>query len=413
MSDKKRNVPVLRFNGFSDAWEQRKLGELGKVTTGKAFSSIDFDEQGEYLVITNKDISTSSRSQNVVTDRINVSDKNIIEKYNLNGKNILVTMDGVNLGKTAMYSNENALLAQRVGRIQSTQLEFVYQITSSNNFFMTMRTLSVGNAIKHISLSQISNYSTLVPNNEAEQQKIGELFKHLDNTIALHQRKLDALKQMKKGFLQQLFPENGEKVPRVRFADFQEEWEQRKLGDITDSFGYGLNASAKEYDGKSKYIRITDIDESSHLFNQENLTSPDTCLDYANNYLLEEGDILFARTGASTGKSYYYTKNDGRVYFAGFLIRARIKQKYDVKFIFQNTLTSKYNNFIQITSQRSGQPGINALEYSKFALCIPKLSEQNKIGSFFQQLDKTIALYHYRLDQLNILKKSCLQNMFI
>ena len=198
-------VPELRFAGFADDWEERKLGELGKVTTGKAFSSIDFDEQGEYLVITNKDISNSSRSQNVITDRINISDKDIVEKYNLSGENILVTMDGVNLGKTAMYSNEDALLAQRVGRIQSTQLEFIYQITSSSSFLMAMRTLSVGNAIKHISLTQISNYSTLVPSNKNEQQKIGSFFKQLDDTIALHQRKLDLLKEQKKGFLQKMF----------------------------------------------------------------------------------------------------------------------------------------------------------------------------------------------------------------
>ena len=195
-------VPELRFAGFADDWEERKLGEIGKVTTGKAFSSIDFDEQGEYLVITNKDISNSSRSQNVITDRINISDKDIVEKYNLSGENILVTMDGVNLGKTAMYSNEDALLAQRVGRIQSTQLEFIYQITSNSSFLMAMRTLSVGNAIKHISLTQISNYSTLVPSNKNEQQKIGSFFKQLDDTIALHQRKLDLLKEQKKGFLQ-------------------------------------------------------------------------------------------------------------------------------------------------------------------------------------------------------------------
>ncbi|MCM6843059.1 restriction endonuclease subunit S [Lactococcus lactis] len=198
-------VPELRFAGFADDWEERKLGELGKVTTGKAFSSIDFDEQGEYLVITNKDISNSSRSQNVITDRINISDKDIVEKYNLSGENILVTMDGVNLGKTAMYSNEDALLAQRVGRIQSTQLEFIYQITSSSSFLMAMRTLSVGNAIKHISLTQISNYSTLVPSNKNEQQKIGSFFKQLDDTIDLHQRKLDLLKEQKKGFLQKMF----------------------------------------------------------------------------------------------------------------------------------------------------------------------------------------------------------------
>ncbi|EGQ1125560.1 restriction endonuclease subunit S, partial [Listeria monocytogenes] len=189
-------------------------------------------------------------------------------------------------------------------------------------------------------------------------------------------------------------------------------WEQRKLGEIANSFEYGLNASSKTYDGENKYIRITDIDESSHVFNQDNLTSPNISLDKLNHYLLEEGDILLARTGASTGKSYYYSKMDGKVFFAGFLIRAKIKQEYNVSFIFQNTLTERYNNFIQVTSQRSGQPGINAQEYARFALYIPELKEQQKIGVFFKQLDNAIALHQRKLDTLKRMKKGFLQQMF-
>ncbi|EAE2985798.1 TPA_asm: restriction endonuclease subunit S, partial [Listeria monocytogenes] len=184
------------------------------------------------------------------------------------------------------------------------------------------------------------------------------------------------------------------------------------LGEIANSFEYGLNASSKTYDGENKYIRITDIDESSHVFNQDNLTSPNISLDKLNHYLLEEGDILLARTGASTGKSYYYSKMDGKVFFAGFLIRAKIKQEYNVSFIFQNTLTERYNNFIQVTSQRSGQPGINAQEYARFALYIPELKEQQKIGVFFKQLDNAIALHQRKLDALKLMKKGFLQQMF-
>ncbi|EAC6075071.1 restriction endonuclease subunit S, partial [Listeria monocytogenes] len=187
---------------------------------------------------------------------------------------------------------------------------------------------------------------------------------------------------------------------------------QRKLGEIANSFEYGLNASSKTYDGENKYIRITDIDESSHVFNQDNLTSPDISLDNLNHYLLEEGDILLARTGASTGKSYCYNKIDGKVFFAGFLIRAKIKHEYNVSFIFQSTLTERYNNFIQVTSQRSGQPGINAQEYARFALYIPKLKEQQKIGDFFKQLDNTITLHQRKLEKIKALKTAYLSEMF-
>ncbi|WP_416337141.1 restriction endonuclease subunit S [Enterococcus thailandicus] len=388
------------------------MGELGEVTTGKAFSSTDFDNQGEYLVITNKDISDSSKSQNVVTNRINISDNETIQRYNLSGKNILVTMDGVNLGKSAIFSNSKALLAQRVGRIKSNQLEFIYQITSSNTFLSKMRMLSVGNAIKHISLKQISDFSSLVPKDTTEQQKIGNFFKQLDDTIALHQQKLDQLKRLKQGFLQILFG-NKEQAPKVRFAGFDEEWEQRKLGEVVECFEYGLNAAAREYDGKNKYLRITDIDEETHLFKSEKLTSPDINLSNADNYKLKENDVLFARTGASVGKTYRYRLEDGLIYYAGFLIRARIKSEFSTEFIFQNTLTSKYNQYIKIASQRSGQPGVNAQEYSKFELFVPNLEEQQKIGSFFKQLDDAIALHQTKLEKLKQLKQAFLQKMFI
>lgn len=173
-------------------------------------------------------------------------------------------------------------------------------------------------------------------------------------------------------------------------------WEQRKLGDIASSFEYGLNAAAKEYDGENKYIRITDIDDNTHEFLTDNLTSPDIALTGADNYKLTEGDILFARTGASVGKSYIYRNSDGLVYYAGFLIRARIKEEYDAEFVFQNTLTDRYNKYIFVTSQRSGQPGVNAQEYAEFEVKVPKKEEQTKIGAYFRNLDRLITLHHHK-----------------
>ena len=157
------------------------------------------------------------------------------------------------------------------------------------------------------------------------------------------------------------------------------------------SLAYGLNVSSKKYDGKNKYIRITDIDDDTHKLIKNNLTSPNAPISESSNYLLEDGDILFARTGASVGKTYKYNISDGDVYYAGFLIRARTKTNYDTEFLFQNTLTNNYNRFVKITSQRSGQPGINAKEYSNFCILVPSFQEQGKIGSILQTLDSLIA----------------------
>lgn len=174
------------------------------------------------------------------------------------------------------------------------------------------------------------------------------------------------------------------------------DWEQRKLGEVAASFEYGLNAAAKEYDDENKYIRITDIDDNTHEFLTDSLTSPDIDLTGADNYKLTEGDILFARTGASVGKSYIYRNSDGLVYYAGFLTRARIKEEYDAEFVFQNTLTDRYNKYIAVTSQRSGQPGVNAQEYAEFEIKVPKKEEQTKIGAYFKQLDHLITLHQHK-----------------
>ncbi|MCT3579797.1 restriction endonuclease subunit S [Levilactobacillus brevis] len=206
--------------------------------------------------------------------------------------------------------------------------------------------------------------------------------------------------------------DNQAKYPQLRFKGFTDPWEDRKLGDLATSFEYGLNASAKEFDGIHKYIRITDIDDSSRKFDHESLTSPDIDLSSADNYKLQYGDILFARTGASVGKTYIYSDSDGLVYYAGFLIRARIKSGVDSNFIFQHTLTSSYENFIRVTSQRSGQPGVNAKEYSIFEISVPSYEEQQRIGSFFKQLDNTIALHQRKLAKLKKLKQGYLQKMF-
>lgn len=201
-------------------------------------------------------------------------------------------------------------------------------------------------------------------------------------------------------------------VPEIRFKNFTDAWEQRRLGEISESFEYGLNAAATEYDGKHKYIRITDIDDSTHLFLQENLTSPNIDFSNADDYLLQEGDILFARTGASVGKTYIYRCSDGALYFAGFLIRAKIRSDYDADFVFQNTLTDNYDSYIRITSQRSGQPGVNAQEYSNFEISIPNFEEQQQIGTYFRSLDRLITLHQRKLEKLKNIKKSMLEKMF-
>ena len=264
--------------------------------------------------------------------------------------------------------------------------------------------------LKYPALSEIKIF---VSTDEEEQAKIAEYFENFDRLITFHQQKITLLTKLKKAMLEKMFPKKGTVIPEFRFNGFANAWEPRKLGDIASSFEYGLNAVAKEYDGENKYIRITDIDDNTHEFLTDNLTSPDIDLTGADNYKLTEGDILFARTGASVGKSYIYRNSDGLVYYAGFLIRAKTKEEYDAEFVFQNTLTDRYNKYIAVTSQRSGQPGVNAQEYAEFEIEVPKKEEQTKIGTYFRNIDYLITLHQRKLDMLKKLKSACLSEMFI
>ena len=186
------------------------------------------------------------------------------------------------------------------------------------------------------------------------------------------------------------------------------------LGEISNSIEYGLNASAKDFDGIHKYLRITDIDDSSRLFLTDKLSSPDvnfTDEDYEN-YKLQKNDLLFTRTGASVGKTYLYRKSDGEVYYAGFLIRARLRDSFDGNFVFQQTLTDKYKQFIEITSQRSGQPGVNGKEYGEWKIGMTSYHEQSAIGSLFRTLDDLLASYKDNLANYQSLKTTMLSKMF-
>ncbi|MBR0272157.1 MAG: restriction endonuclease subunit S [Methanobrevibacter sp.] len=198
-------------------------------------------------------------------------------------------------------------------------------------------------------------------------------------------------------------------VPKLRFSGFNETWVKSNLGNVSSDEMYGMNSAATDFDGFNKYIRITDISESSNKFVPSPLTSPDGNLD--EKFKLKEGDIVFARTGASTGKTYIYDKNDGNLYFAGFLIKFNINKAYP-KFVFYNTLKDEYKNWVSVMSVRSGQPGINSNEYKKLPLNIPSLDEQKKISDFLESIDSKINLLKKKYEYYQEFKKYLMQQIF-
>ena len=188
----------------------------------------------------------------------------------------------------------------------------------------------------------------------------------------------------------------------MRFPEFSGEWKKCKFGDIATGFDYGMNAAAKPFDGENKYIRITDIDEASSTYNDKDIVSPDGRL--TDNYVVNNRDILLVRTGASTGKSYLYRKSDGKLYYAGFLIRANITE-HNPYFVFSQLHTHRYWRWVSIMSARSGQPGINSQEYSSFPIFTTSLHEENKISTLLSLLNERIVTQNKIIEKLQSLIK--------
>ena len=239
----------------------------------------------------------------------------------------------------------------------------------------------------------------------AEQEKVASMLVTLDKRIAAQATLVEQLKKYKRGVMSVLL--SSKDNPYYS----SETWEEVSLGDVASGFEYGMNAAATNYDGSHKYIRITDIDDSSHLYIQNELVSPEGQAE--EKYRVQENDILFARTGASVGKSYCYQQSDGNLYYAGFLIRINVNSGVDCGYVFQNTLTEAYKRWVVLESARSGQPGINAEQYKQYRFLLPPIETQKKISLLASNLDDLICKGKILLSQLEQVKTSLLQQLFI
>ena len=410
----KSDAPAIRFKGFSDTWEQRKAIDIADYSKGNGYSKGDLTDAGTPIILYGR-LYTKYQFAISEVDTFAVPRNGAVYSQ---GNEVIVPASGETAEDIARAS-----AVEKSGVLLGGDLNILRPFDFINPLFLALAISNgepqkelakkaQGKSVVHIHNTDIQEVTIAYPS-RTEQDRIVSVFRQLDNLITLHQRKFEKLTNVKKSMLEKMFPQNGSSYPEIRFKGFTDPWEQRKLSEMCGTFEYGLNAAAKEFDGKNKYIRITDIDDASREFLLSDLSSPDICLDGMSKYLLSSGDIVFARTGASVGKTYIYRENDGIVYFAGFLIRAKVNQDNDAEFVFQSTLSPSYEKYIRITSQRSGQPGVNAQEYGEYDLFAPSKEEQQRIGHFLRGIDNLITLHQRELEKLQNIKKSMLEKMFV
>ena len=322
----------------------------------------------------------------------------------------------VSLDGERVVAGTHTILATRRGSVPV--VGFGGQLFQSAAVRAGIKKEAQGAKVYGISAKRISVVLVPVPPTVAEQQKIADCLGSLDDLIAAEGRKLEALQQHKQGLMQQLFPQSGETQPLLRFTEFRDapDWEQAALGTLLDRPPeYGVNAAAVPFsEDLPAYIRITDIDDDGRFVPAPRVS---VYIEPSDDQFLQPGDIVLARTGASVGKSYRYRVEDGRLVFAGFLIRVRPNlDRLVPEFLFAYLSTWSYWDWVRLTSARSGQPGINGSEYASMPLTMPtdaaSLLEQRKIADCFAVLDESIAAQRQRLRALRCHKNGLLQQVF-
>jgi len=386
----KKKVPELRFPGFTDDWEERKLSEgTSKIGDG-LHGTPNYSDNGDVFFINGNNLVNGKIVITKETKLVTESNQSKDDKL-LNMDTILMSINGT-IGNLAWYNNERVMLGKSAAYLTVSNFDkkfiFSYLQTSTiKNYFLNNLT---GTTIKNLGLKTIRDTTLFVPTLE-EQQKIGSFFKHLDDTIALHQRKLDLLKEQKKGYLQKMFPKNGAKVPELRFAGFADDWEERKLGDITKISTGKLDANAMVENGKYDFytsgIKKYRIDVAA----------------------FEGPSITIAGNGATVGYMHL-ADNKFNAYQRTYVLQEFL---VDRSFIFSE-IGNKLPKKIKQEARTGNIPYIVMDMLTELKLSIPQNnSEQQKIGSFFKQLDDTIDLHQRKLDLLKEQKKGYLQKMFV
>lgn len=316
-------------------------------------------------------------------------------------------------------SHKNLFLPDRLWAAKpkpETSMRFIACILGSEKGKAALSELATGTSgsMKNIKKADVLELQILVPS-LIEQQKIADCLFSLDTLITAQAEKIDALNSHKKGLMQQLFPREGESIPRRRFPEFRDagEWEEVTLGKCLSRHPeYGINAPSVPYaDNLPTYLRITDISHDGYIRQEQKVSVAKNVTD--DNYL-EDGDIVLARTGASVGKAYRYRVQDGKLVFAGFLIRIRPhRERLNPEFLFQFLSTEQYWRWVVFSSARSGQPGINGNEYASLPIPMPPSQiEQKEIADCFSSLDVLIATHTEKLEALKAHKKGLTQQLF-
>ena len=413
MSSKKHQIPAIRFKGFTDAWEQRKLGDIADIKDSARISNELWVENGiPYL-----------RSSDLVNGELN--GELFISKETYEGyasktgapqKDDVLFTSGGKVGvvyhkkdESPVYVQGGAVLYVKTSTSNLLDGSFLSIYFGSPRMQTYMDIASSGGTIKHFTLKP-ANASPIIFPGLSEQQKIGAFFKELDKTIALHQRKLTLLKQLKQTYLQALFPQSELNIPTLRFARFSDSWEHRKVSSLAkETFGGGTPKTGvkKYWKGSFPWIQSSDLTTNQlHNVQPTKFITEEAIKQSATHNVPGNSIAIVTRVGVgklALMRSSYSTSQD----FLS-LSNLNVDAVFGVYCLYK-MLQREVNN-IQGTSIK----GITKADLLEKCVSVPtKVEEQVKIGAFFKKIDDTIDFHESKLKHILELKKAFLEKMFL
>lgn len=395
--------PKIRFKGFTKDWEQRKFSDIASRESVSRESSYDLPSLEYEDVIAeegrlNKDISLKENiKKGIVFDGSQVL-YGKLRPYLHNWLN--PDFSGVAVGDWWVLKPNNA------------DKSFIYRLIQTQRFD-DIANQSAGSKMPRADWNLVSNTEFAIPVSQEEQEKIGEYFSSLDHLITLHQRKCEQTKNLKKYMLQKMFPQNGAKVPEIRFNGFTHDWEQRKLGDMGSTYT-GLSGKTKEDfgHGDAKFITYMNV-FSNPVANLDMTESVE--IDSKQN-CVKAGDVFFttsSETPEEVGMSSVMPENADNIYLNSFCFGYRPTEKFDLNYLAYVLRTESFRKEMTFLAQGISRYNISKNKVMEVEIPIPSLDEQSRVGQYFKNLDTLITLHQRKCDELKKMKKFMLQNMFI
>lgn len=414
---KDRKKPAIHFKGFTEDWEQRKLGEMMEVTSVKRILQSDWADSGVRFLRA-RDIVADQKNEKIV-DPLYISKEKYDDYSAISGKvkigDLLVTGVGtigasmlIKTKKPLYFKDGNIIWFKNENKIEGYFFYYSFNADVIQNFIKESAGIGTVGTYTIESGKKTPIYFPLA---KEEQEVIGTFFSNLDNLITLHQRKYDKLVNVKKSMLEKIFPKNGESIPDIRFSGFTEDWEQRKLNKISDKVtekNIGLQY-IETFTNSAEFGIISQRDFFDHeIANMSSL---------GGYYIVRSEDFVYNPRISATAPVGPINRNKlGRVGVMSPLYT--VFRTYDVdttylEYFFKSRYWHSFMNFNGDSGARSDRFSIKDAIFFEMNIPIPHIEEQMKIGEYLTHIDNLITLHQRKLEKLKNIKKSCLEKMFI